>query len=215
MSVAYRLSPFRRITTAVSLLAALGLMLLPGCMGAKRTRAKTGSPTRSEAPPSPEPVNAHHASYGVSWTNGSTSGEGTYSLAYVLKDNAPVVVESERNGFSASSGSDQSGSAARADKIQSYLTMSPIRAIIGERTDFTMGQTYNGIAMEGGKPIFTYTCDRDEEIAGVKGQRLTVKSARKGATELELVLSRDYPFPLYVKEHTGVEPLQIFLKDRQ
>jgi hypothetical protein len=218
MSVANRRSPFWRITTSRSLLAAFGILLafVPGCASEKKSSgSKSSSVTSEKTAATPAPQSAHQASYGVSWMNGSTTAEGTYSLAYAMQNGAPLVIDTQTTGFKPASGTGDAGDAARSQKIRSYLMMSPIRAIIGDRTDFVMGMTYDGIVMEGGKPLFTYAYDRDEEIAGLKGQHLTVKTAKKATTELELVLSKDYPFPLYVKEHTGTEPLQIFLKDRQ
>jgi hypothetical protein len=40
-----------------------------------------------------------------------------------------------------------------------------------------------------------------------------VTGVKENKTELEVVLSPDFPFPLYVKEHTGEDPLQIFLTE--
>jgi hypothetical protein len=156
-----------------------------------------------------------HATYGVQWTAGDQPRDGTYRLAYVMQSGSPSVIESETDGFhSSGSGADKAADAIRGEKIENLILMGPIRAIIGDRQRFEVGQTYDGVAKEGGKPLFIYACDGVEEIAGVKGQRLSIRSAKSGNTELEVVLSPDYPYPLYVKEHTGQEPLQIFLTDR-
>jgi hypothetical protein len=218
MLVANRRTPLWRITTTFSLFAALGIALasVTGCTSGKKSQSKSSEITsEKKAAAPPAATSSRHASYGVSWMNGSTAAEGTYRVAYVMQGTAPLVIDDETTGFQPASGTAGAVDAARAEKIRSYLMMSPIRAIIGNPSDMVMGLTYDGIMKEGGKPLFTYAYDRDEEIAGLKGQHVTVKTAKSGATELELVLSKDYPFPLYVKEHTGTEPLQIFLKDRQ
>ena len=217
MLVANRRTPSWRITTSFSLLAALGIALafMAGCTSTKKSGSKSPTSTTEKTAAMPATPSSHHASYGVSWMNGSTAGSGTYQLAYVMKDSAPLVIDDQTAGFKAAEGTGGPNDAARGQKIRSYLMMSPIRAIIGDRTDFVMGMTYDGVMKESGKPLFTYAFDREEEIAGVKGQHITVKTTKNQATELELVLSKDYPFPLYVKEHTGAEPLQIVLKDRQ
>jgi hypothetical protein len=218
MSVANRRPPYWRITTPLSLFVALGIVLalVPGCASEKKSSGSQSSSVTSEkTAAAPVAQSARQASYGVTWMNGSATAEGTYNLAYVMQGGAPLVIDDQTTGFKSASGIADAGDAARGQKIRSYLMMSPIRAIIGDRTDFVMGLTYDGIMMEGGKPLFTYAYDREEEIAGLKGQHITVKTAKQGTTELELVLSKDYPFPLYVKEHTGTEPLQIVLKDRQ
>jgi len=201
----------------LSLLAVFALVVASGCAssgkGKARPRAKDAGETAM--PSEGDPKNTRHASYGVTWTAGDKTGDGTYRMAYVVQEGVPTVIESESDGFRTDASSDKAADTIRSEKIRNYLLMSPIRAIIGDRKTFEVGQTYNGVVMEGGKPLFTYTCDREEEIAGITGQRITIKAGKKATPELEVVLSPQYPFPLYVKEHTGTEPLQIFLKDSQ
>lgn len=203
--------------TLAALLAALAIVVASGCASSGKGKARPSAKGagETEAPAAGDPKNTRHASYGVTWTAGDKPGDGTYRMAYVMKDGAPAVIESESDGFRTDASSDKAADTIRGEKIRNYLLMGPIRAIIGDRKTFEVGQTYNGVLMEGGKPLFTYTCDREEEIAGITGQRITIKAGKKATPELEVVISPQYPFPLYVKEHTGTEPLQIFLKDSQ
>lgn len=96
--------------------------------------------------------------------------------------------------------------------VNNYLHMGPIVGIVGERREFDVGKTYNSVMPRpDGRPLFLITCDRTETIAGVKGYHLVMKSTDTGIAELEVVLSPDYPFPLFVKELTGENPLEIRL----
>ncbi|MFN0149503.1 MAG: hypothetical protein ACKVU1_02195 [bacterium] len=206
-----------RALTIFSLIAIFALVVASGCASSGKGKARASKKDSGEAamPSGGDPKNTRHASYGVTWTAGDKTGDGTYRMAYVVQDGAPTVIESESDGFRTDASSDKAADTIRGEKIKNYLLMGPIRSIIGNRTTFEVGQTYNGVAMEGGRALFTYSCDREEEIAGIKGQRLTIKAGKNATPELEVVLSPQYPFPLYVKEHTGTEPLQIFLKDSQ
>lgn len=204
-------------TTLLLFLAIVSLIVAAGCAssGKGKARARAKDTTETAMPTDGDPKNTRHASYGVTWSAGDKTGDGTYRMAYVVQNGEPTVIESESDGFRTDASSDKAADTIRGEKIRNYLLMGPIRTIIGDRKTFEVGQTYNGVAMEGGKPLFTYSCDREEEIAGIKGQRITIKTGKKATPELEVVLSPQYPFPLYVKEHTGTEPLQIFLKDSQ
>ena len=164
MSVANRRPPFWRITTSLSLFVALGIVLalVPGCASEKKSSGSQSSSVTSEkTAAAPVAQSARQASYGVTWMNGSAAAEGTYNLAYVMQGGAPLVIDDQTTGFKSASGTADAGDTARGQKIRGYLMMSPIRAIIGDRTDFVMGMTYDGIMMEGGKPLFTYAYDRE------------------------------------------------------
>jgi hypothetical protein len=98
------------------------------------------------------------------------------------------------------------------ERVKDYLSLSPILGIVGDRRRFTVGETYDSVMLRPeGRPHFRYTCDRMQTVGGVQGYHLTVRSVRYGTKELDLVLSPDYPLPLYVREHTGDNPLTIVL----
>ena len=118
MFVAYRRTPLWRITTSFSLVAVLGIALafVPGCTSSKKSSGKASDVTsEKKAPTTPVPSSSAHASYGVSWMNGTVAGEGTYNLAYVMKGTAPLVIDDQTTGFKAAEGTGGPGDAARSD----------------------------------------------------------------------------------------------------
>lgn len=138
---------------------------------------------------------------------GSTAAEDSYELAF-LESNGTATILNEYANFT------QVALTSRniPNLVNAYLHMGPIDGIIGSRREFKVGETYDSVMLRPeGRPHFRVLCDRKETIAGIDGYHLVVSSVKFGNDELELVLSPDYPFPLFVKELTGVSPIQIAL----
>ncbi len=150
-----------------------------------------------------------HARYGVMYGKGSTD-QAVYNVAYVVQEGkAPIITGN--SGFK----NVRLTSTGMPERVKDYLTLSPILGIIGDRRSFTVGETYDSVMLRPeGRPHFQYTCTRIQEIAGVRGFRLAVKSVRYGTQEMDVVVSPDFPFPLYVKEYTGSNPITLILSDR-
>ncbi len=131
----------------------------------------------------------------------------SYDLAYVMKNGKASVITDplvcESLGLT---------SPNTPNRVQDYLDMGPILGIVGARREFVVGQTYDSVMLRPeDRPHFRYTCDRMETIAGISGYHVVVQSVRYGNTEAEFVLSPSFPFPLYVREHTGDNAIQITL----
>lgn len=146
------------------------------------------------------------AHYHVSFPGGPI-GEDSYELAYMERDGSASILNEYANFTQVALTSRNIPSLVNA-----YLHMGPISGIVGSCREFTVGKTYDSVMLRPeGRPHFLITCDRKETIAGVDGYHLIVKSMKFGNEELELVLSPDYPFPLFIKELTGENPVQIAL----
>jgi hypothetical protein len=186
----------------------------------KKARAKEGRETLVDVPSASGKVTTKDirtATYGVIWDEGGVQKQGTYKVSYVMTAGEPAVLESEAVGFAPATGDTTTSSAVagalRRNRVKDYVLMSPIKAVIGSQRDFEVGKTYDGVMLRpDGRPHFRYSCDRMDEIAGMKGSHLTITSVKEGTTEMEVVLNSDFPFPLYVREHTGKEPVQVILK---
>lgn len=211
-----------RLASLLCLISAFVMVVSTGCAPTSRAkRGKTRTVTSKESPEerTMRQIDAHHLSYGVSWKDGDSTKQGTYKLSYTMIGREASVVESESGGFHTTpepaTPREKVAHERRAERVKSYLLMSPITAITGEPRKYKVGETYDGVILRpDGSPQFKYTCDAEEEIAGVKGYRLTIVGVREGRKEIEVVLSPDFQFPLYVKEHAGEEPLQIFLTEK-
>lgn len=148
-----------------------------------------------------------NATYGVLYSRAGNVRQSTYNVAYVMSGGRASIITGE-TGFR----DVKLTSTGMPERVKDYLEMSPIRGIIGARRTFTVGQTYDSVMLRPeGRPHFRYTCDREETVGGIKGYHLVVTSVRYGTTEMELVVSPRFPFPLYVKEHTGQHPISIIL----
>ena len=138
---------------------------------------------------------------------GVALGEDSYELAFMERDGKATILNEYANF-------NQVALTSRniPDLVNSYLHMGAISGILGSRREFTVGDTYDSVMLrpEGG-PHFRTTCDRKETIAGVAGYHLVVRSVKFDNDVLEMVLSPDYPFPLFVKELTGANRVQIAL----
>lgn len=146
------------------------------------------------------------AHYHVSFPGG-VLGEDSYELAFVER-NGTATILSEHSGFTPVALTSKN----IPSLVNNYLQMGPIVGFVGTRREFVVGKTYDSVELHpNGAPLFLVTCDRKETIAGVDGYHLFLKSTASGDMELEMVLSPDYPFPLFVKELTGANPLQIML----
>jgi hypothetical protein len=152
-----------------------------------------------------------YASYGVLHNRGGAQQQSIYRLAYVKKG-ADLSILAGKSGFEEV----ELTSSNMPARVEDYLHMGPIVAIVGDRRQFTVGQTYDSVISEPKLgPNFKFVCDREEEIAGIHGYHLTVTSQRSGKTEMEMILSPNYPFPLYVREYVGSQPLQFILVSTQ
>ena len=150
------------------------------------------------------------ASYRVIYARGAPPHDAVYNLAYVEKE-GKVSVIAARTGFE-----DVRLTSTRIpERVKHYLLMGPILGIVGDRRAFPVGETYDSVMLRpDGRPQFRYTCDRTEEVGGVNGYHLTVQRDGDGATELEIVISPSFPFPLYVREHSGAGPITLVLVAR-
>lgn len=152
-----------------------------------------------------------YASYGVLHNQSGTQQQSIYRVAYVKKG-ADLSILAGKSGFQEV----ELTSSNIPARVEDYLHMGPIVGIVGDRRQFTVGQTYESVMSEPKLGAnFSYVCDREDEVAGIKGYHLTVTSRRSGKTEMEMILSPSYPFPLYVREYVGTQPLQFILVSTQ
>lgn len=148
------------------------------------------------------------ARYDVAFPQDNWIGN-TYELAFVDKEGKATILEDNmelRNSDLTSPNI--------PERVKDYLEMGPLLGIVGSRREFVVGETYDSVMLRPeGRPHFRFTCDRTESVAGIQGYHLVVKSVRYGNVEMEMVLSPAFPFPLALREYTGVHPLAITLRD--
>lgn len=214
-----RTAPLRR---AIALLAAVAVAvpLLTGC-------ASTGASSKKKTPKTKVKVGTESmttadvkvATFGVTWSNPDrVIKEGTTKVSYVMREGKESILGTENHAVgwddSTIATSERVAQVSRWSNVRNYVLMGPIVAVIGESRSFEVGKTYDGTMLgPNGKPQFRYTCDRQQEVAGISGYHVNVVGAKEGKTEFEAVLSPNFPFPLLLKEHTGQDPVQIFLKE--
>lgn len=158
-----------------------------------------------------------HATYGVIWNEGAEQRQSSYRVSFVMKHGKLTVIEGIMGDVAATAASpaDRVMGANRRDRVKDYILGSVIAAVVGETRAFEVGKTYDSAMLHpDGLPHFTFACDRMDELAGITGAHLAITSVKEKTLEMEVVLTPDFPFPLYVREHTGKEPLQIVLRGR-
>jgi hypothetical protein len=191
-------------------LAALACFALQGCVAPARTTrvAGRGGETRVKMPVVKSTVTTsdiRHASYGVIYDDAAR--QNIYTVAYVQKEGKVSIIEGD-TGFRDVSLT----STDMPQRVKDHILMSPLVGIIGERRSFTVGETYDAVMQRPeGRPHFRYTCERRESIAGHDGYYLSIEGVKHGTREMDVIVAPNFPFPLYVKEYTGANPIQIIL----
>jgi hypothetical protein len=208
-----------RYSPVLFILLLAALLAGAGCAPASK-KSKRTTPVTTTAPKSPVKTSedVKHATYGVVWQAGGTPRTAPYKVTYMMRAGKASLLEVDTSAFPEETTTDEAAramGARRLDRIENYLLMGPIVAIVGESRDFEVGKTYDGLMLRpDGRPHFQYTCDREETVAGVKGYHLTVVGVKGKSTEMEVVLSPSFSFPLTIKEFTGEDPLTITLTEK-
>jgi len=190
-----------------------------GCAASSKTAKKGRAKTAEPKSPVKTMEDVHNATYGVAWKSGGTAKTAPYKFSYMVRGGKGQLLEVDTSAFPDEGAAGDAAARAmgerRLERIKNYILMGPIVAIIGEGRDFSVGKTYDGLMLRpDGRPHFQYTCDREETVGGVKGYHLTVMSVKGKSTEMEIVLSPSFSFPLYIKEFTGEDPIEISLKEK-
>lgn len=213
-------TPRARALRTTSLLAAIlatgALVLLAGCA---TTKPKKRARPMTEKSPVKTMEDVKHATFSVMWNAAGSNRMAPYKISYMMRAGKASLLEVDASAFpsddAATAGAAATVGARRLDRIQNYLLMGPIVAIVGESREFTVGQAYDGLMLRpDGRPHFRYTCDAEETIGGVKGFHLTIVGVKEKKPEMEVILSPGFSFPLYIKEFNGEDPLEITLQSK-
>lgn len=149
-----------------------------------------------------------YATFGVLYHGGGQSRQEFYHLAYVEKDGEVSILEGETDfpGIELSSRDIPA-------RVMDVLGASMVTAIAGEQRIFAVGEKYDSAIREsdGTRPLFAIKCTQRESILGIDGYYLTIADYLRGTHEMDLIVSPSFPFPLYVREYTGSDPMQIIL----
>ncbi len=190
-----------------------------GCAASSKTAKKGRAKTAVPKSPVETIDEVKHATYGVMWSSAGTPKMAPYKFSFMSRAGKGQLLEVDASAFPDEGATGDAAARAmgerRLERIQNYILMGPIVAIVGESRDFTVGKTYDGLMLRpDGRPHFQYTCDREETVGGVKGYHLTIVGVKGKSTEMEVVLSPNFSFPLSIKEFTGEDPLEITLKEK-
>lgn len=150
------------------------------------------------------------ATFGVLYQRDGSSRQNFYRLAYVERNGEFSILEgdAEIDGIELSSPN-------IPERVMTIIEASMITVMLGEQRNFTVGQEFDSQIREsnGTRPLLKLECTKRESVAGVDGYYLTVADYLRGTHEMDLVLSPDFPFPLYSREYTGGDPMQVILTD--
>lgn len=205
--------PLPLVLFAVLLAAGLAAA---GCAATPRKKAPAKEKTLVKVPGGTATLgDVRHATFGVLWKEGEEAKETTYKVSYIMREGKANVIEAQMGDAGSTSPADNVSGAIRRERVKDYVLGGPISAIVGESRSFEVGKSYDSVMLRpDGRPVFRYTCDREMEVAGLSGHHLVVSSVKAGTTEVEFVVHPSFPFPLYIREHTGERPIQIILREK-